>query len=127
MPHKCVRCGKIYTGKSNEPFRGCTCGSRVFLYLRADNTKANEESVKILESKKVHEKDIEWIDREFGDILAKSEGTIHLDIENVARINEGKFQFDLESLLSGQPIVIKARDGVYYIDIPYAMRPKKNR
>ena len=29
--------------------------------------------------------------------------------------------------MSGKPIVVRADEGVYYIDIPYAMKPKKKR
>lgn len=34
MSHKCVRCTTIFPNNSPELMRGCTCGSRVFLYLR---------------------------------------------------------------------------------------------
>ncbi len=37
MPHKCVRCTTVYPNNSPELMRGCTCGSRVFLYIRDEN------------------------------------------------------------------------------------------
>jgi len=54
-------------------------------------------------------------------------GTIRLDVENLTHVEEGKFTLDIASLMSGKPIVVRADDGVYYIDIPYAMKPKKKR
>ncbi len=41
MPHKCVRCSSTFPNNSPELMRGCTCGSRVFLFLRDENTPSN--------------------------------------------------------------------------------------
>ncbi|MBI5225609.1 hypothetical protein HY994_00020 [Candidatus Micrarchaeota archaeon] len=40
MPHKCVRCSTVYPNNSPELMRGCSCGSRVFLFLRDPNAQA---------------------------------------------------------------------------------------
>ncbi len=40
MPHKCVRCTTVYPNNSPELMRGCSCGSRVFLFLRDPNAPA---------------------------------------------------------------------------------------
>jgi predicted nucleic acid-binding Zn-ribbon protein len=98
MPHKCARCERIYDSTSKELLQGCPCGSRLFLFLRD----------------------------KFGDRMAKK-GTIRLDVENMTRLEEGKFTLDVASLMSGKPIVVRADEGVYYIDIPYAMKPKKKK
>ncbi len=37
MPHKCVRCSSVFPNNSPELMRGCSCGSRVFLFLRDQN------------------------------------------------------------------------------------------
>lgn len=84
-----------------------------------------EETINELRRRKIRESDIEWLDREFSDKLARDTGTIHLDVENLIRLGEGKFRLDIASLMSGKPIVVKAKEGVYYIDIPYSMKPKK--
>ncbi|HDI73039.1 MAG TPA: hypothetical protein ENF58_02785 [Candidatus Altiarchaeales archaeon] len=123
MPHKCARCGKIYDDNSKELIEGCSCGSRVFLYLKEKPGLTEEETIKELKERGIQESDIEWLDREFGDKLAK--GVIHLDVENLIRLGEGKFKLDIASLMSGKPIVVRAKEGVYYIDIPYAMKPRK--
>ncbi len=125
MPHKCARCSRIYEDKAPELIEGCSCGSRVFLYLRPDYAETEEETIRILEEKEITESDLEWLDEEFKDRLKGGEKTISLDIENVLRVGEGKFQLDLRSLMRGEPIVIKASEGVYYIDIQYGMKPKR--
>ena len=125
MPHKCARCSKIYEDNAAELIAGCDCGSKVFLYLRADYAGNEEETIRVLEEKKLSESDLKWLDDEFRDHLRDGEKTVSLDIENVLRVGEGKFQLDLRSLMRGEPIVIKAAEGVYYIDIQYGMKPKK--
>lgn len=124
MPHKCARCGEIFDDNSRELMEGCSCGSRVFLYMKKKPGLSEEETIERLKEKSIRESDIEWLDREFGDKLAKK-GVIHLDVENMIRLGEGKFKLDIASLMSGKPVVVKAEEGVYYIDIPYAMKPKR--
>lgn len=127
MPHKCVRCATIYDDGSPELMEGCACGARVFMYLRerpgADEKKLREE----LKESSLKKEDADWIENEFGDKLTREKKTIHLDVENLRRVAEGVFELDLASLMSGKPIVIKAREGVYYVDVPYAMTKKKKQ
>ena len=125
MPHKCARCSAIYEDKAPELIGGCNCGSKVFLYLRSDYAGTVDETIEVLKKKEVSQKDLEWLDEEFGDRLSHDKGTISLDLENVLRLREGSYQLDLRSLMRGEPVVIKAEEGVYYIDIGYGMKPKK--
>jgi uncharacterized protein len=125
MPHKCARCERIYDNNAPELLKGCTCGSKLFLFLRDKPGRTEADTIKVLREKKIKASDADWLDKEFGDRLADSKGTIRLDIENMIRIDEGKFTLDIASLMSGNPVVIRADEGVYYIDIPYAMKRKK--
>ena len=124
MPHKCARCAIIYDDGSPQLSTGCDCGSRVFLYLRPDYAGTKEETIEVLKENKLTEKDVEWLDTQFKDKLEKKQ-TVSLDIENVLRTGEGKFHINVHSLMRGDTIVIKAGEGVYYIDIQHGMRPKK--
>jgi len=124
MPHKCARCEKIYDNNARELLDGCSCGSRLFLFLRDKTGRSQEDTLKELRDKRIKESDIQWLDKEFGGRLA-GKGTIRLDVENMIRVDEGKFTLDIASLMSGNPIVVRAEEGVYYIDIPYSMKPKK--
>ncbi len=45
MPHKCVRCSSVFPNNSPELMRGCTCGSRVFLFMRDESTPAQSAPV----------------------------------------------------------------------------------
>ncbi|MEM2917954.1 MAG: Zn-ribbon containing protein [Candidatus Altiarchaeota archaeon] len=125
MPHKCARCGEIYDDGAPELIQGCKCGARVFLYIRVGENESKEEVIAKLKGKEISISDLEWLDKEFGDKLQAEGKTIHLDVETLERIDEGKFKLDVASLMRGKPVVIKAKEGVYYIDIPYAFKKKK--
>jgi uncharacterized protein len=126
MPHKCARCSSIYEDGSSQLKDGCSCGSKVFLYLRADFAGTKEKTMEVLREKEISQKDLDWLDEQFSDRLKKQgRKTVSLDLENVLRVDEGKFNLDLQSLMRGEPVVIKAEEGVYYIDIAYAMKPKR--
>lgn len=128
MPHKCTRCGLIYDDDAQELItNGCKCGSRVFLFLRSDYAGSKDKTVEVLKEKKLDKQDLEWLDNEFNKRLEKENKVFSLDIENVSRVAEGKFELNIQSLMKGEPIVIRAKNGVYYIDIDYAMRPKQKR
>jgi predicted nucleic acid-binding Zn-ribbon protein len=82
--------------------------------------------MEVLREKEISQKDLDWLDEQFSDRLKKQgRKTVSLDLENVLRVDEGKFNLDLQSLMRGEPVVIKAEEGVYYIDIAYAMKPKR--
>lgn len=125
MPHKCARCGSIFEDKAPQLIDGCVCGARVFLYLRPDYAGTESETIKVLRQKDVSEEDLDWLDEEFSDRLKNEGKTIRLDLENVSRLSAGKFHLNLQSLMRGEPVVIKADEGVYYIDLGYSMKPKK--
>ena len=124
MPHKCARCGEVYEDGSPEIIQGCKCGARVFLYLHGEQGRTKEEVIAKLRAKEVTQSDLDWLDKEFGDKLQKEGRTMHLDVETLERLGEGKFKLDIASLMKGKPVVIKAKEGVYYIDIPYAFKKK---
>jgi uncharacterized protein len=125
MPHKCARCSSIYEDKAPQLANGCDCGSRVFLYLRADYAGDARKTIEVLEKNTVSERDLEWLDNEFKNTIKDDKVPVSLDIENVLRRDEGKFEIDIKSLMKGEPVVIKAAEGVYYIDLQYSMRVKR--
>lgn len=124
MPHKCARCNKIYEDNAPELINGCSCGARVFLFLKENANRTKEETIEELREQRLDKKDLKWLDEKFGKELDKSDRTIRLDVENLLRLDEGKYRLDIASLMKGDPLVVKVREGVYYIDIAYAMKKK---
>jgi predicted nucleic acid-binding Zn-ribbon protein len=125
MPHKCARCGEIYEDSAPELMNGCTCGARVFLFLRQQEDSSEEETIEKLKGQELEKNDLDWLNKKLGEELKKSDRTIHLDVENLLRVGKGKYRLDIASLMKGDPLVIKVRNGVYYIDIPYSMKKKR--
>jgi hypothetical protein len=125
MPHKCARCEKVYADNAPELISGCVCGAKVFLFMKKRDDASDADAVEDLKKKKLVPEDLDWIESR----LSKGgrgggDKTLHLDIENLLRVSKGKYRINISSLMKGDPLVIKVRDGVYYIDIPYAMKPK---
>ncbi|HHQ45107.1 MAG TPA: hypothetical protein ENN13_03115 [Candidatus Altiarchaeales archaeon] len=123
MPHKCTHCERIIEDGSPELLTGCKCGSRVFLYLRGDYKDTREETLDFLEKQKIDGEHIDAVEEEFREKIRRGE-TVSLDIENILQVGDGKYFLDLHSLLKGDPVIIK-EDGVYYIDLQYAMKKRK--
>jgi predicted nucleic acid-binding Zn-ribbon protein len=67
---------------------------------------------------------LDWLERSFTKV-APSEEPVYLSIETIKILEEGKYQIDVTSLMGGKPIVVKDENGVYYIDVPYAMKKKE--
>lgn len=116
MPHQCVRCGKLYDDGSKEILSGCSCGARLFFYIRKERLEQAKEITENLsnDDKKQIEKDVFSImGRE-----EKEEIPVVLDIESVRVIKPGKFEIDLVHLFNKKnPLVYKLEEGKYIIDI----------
>ncbi len=109
MPHKCVRCNKIYEdGDVHTLGGGCECGAKVFIFM---NGKDDLESVN----------DVKWIEEELAGIVKKTQHPVSLEVENVRVLENGIFEIDINSLTKN-PVVVKDLEGVYYLRLP---KPKR--
>jgi len=151
MPYKCNVCGASYAEGSTElrdvMLRGsCSCGKRFLMYLRGNaqqrpvSFEASPEE-KIMEPSpylpqappyKPREKAVPkpaesegslgWLGSKF--VKAGSEEPMFLSIETIKILEDGKYNIDVTSLMGGKPIIVKDANGVYYIDVPHAMRKR---
>ncbi len=118
MPHRCVRCGKMYEDGSSEILKGCSCGAKLFLFVKK---KDLEKADKIIES--LSEKDKRQIENDVLDIVGikdnkKEESAVVLDVEAISITKPGKFELDLVNLFNKKkPLVYKLEEGKYVIDI----------
>ena len=115
MPHQCVRCGTIYDDGANELLKGCSCGARLFFYIKKDKLKdIQEKTTKLtLEQKKQIEKDVFDL---IGDDVDKDQPVI-LDFESIRVLEPGKYELDLIHLFKKEPLVFKLDEGKYMIDL----------
>jgi len=68
---------------------------------------------------------LDWLHESLVRMTAKDD-QMYLSIETIKILEDGKYQIDITSLMGGKPIIVKDEDGVYYIDVPYAMKKKKS-
>jgi uncharacterized protein len=125
MPHQCVRCGLMYKDGASEILTGCTCGAKLFYYVRQQVLDSREKLDAELPqlsldktARKRIEKDIYDI---IGDEIDKNMPVV-LDVESVRITDEGRFELDLVNLFnSKQPLVYKLEEGKYVIDLPASL------
>ncbi|HLC46821.1 MAG TPA: Zn-ribbon containing protein [Candidatus Nanoarchaeia archaeon] len=123
MPHQCVRCGTFFDDGAKEILKGCSCGARLFFYVRKDHLeKAREitQNLTVVEKKKIEAdvKDIIGIDRD-------EEKPVVLDLESIRILKPGKFELDLVHLFNKKnPLIYKLDEGKYVIDLAETFRRK---
>jgi predicted nucleic acid-binding Zn-ribbon protein len=119
MPHQCVRCSKLHDDGAKEILQGCSCGARLFFYVRKEQLEKAKEIAENLT--KVEKKQIE---KDVLDIVGvEEEKPVILDLESIKILKPGKFEIDLVQLFNRQnPLIYKLEEGKYVIDIAETFR-----
>ena len=124
MPNKCTHCGKIHADEADYLLEGCDeCGSKFFFYIKEDNLKKAEETVKKLTKTQLKEieSDVREIisnkDKEDGKTPNEKDDAVALDIEAINIKQPGKYEIDLVNLFNQNPLIIKLGAGKYKIDL----------
>ncbi len=119
MPNKCTHCGKIHPDEADYLLEGCDeCGSKFFFYIKEDNLKKAEETVKKLTKTQLKE-----IESDVREIISNNEKSstkddaVALDIEAINIKQPGKYEIDLVNLFNQSPLIIKLGAGKYKIDL----------
>ena len=130
----------------------CTCGKRFLMYIRKDQPAAPVRFETMPEEKIMQQSPylpqkgvkpavaapqpkpkpepakpqgpLDWLHDSLVRMTAKDE-QMYLSIETIKILEDGKYHIDITSLMGGKPIIVKDEGGVYYIDVPYAMKKKK--
>ncbi|MBI4440879.1 hypothetical protein HY639_01810 [Candidatus Woesearchaeota archaeon] len=117
MPHQCVRCSTLYDDGAKEILAGCTCGGRLFFYIK----KSALEKAKQLLPPTLSVEEKQKIEKDIYEIIGQDpeeENPIVLDLESINVLQEGKFELDLVNLFSKEkPLVYKLEEGKYVIDL----------
>ena len=123
MPHQCVRCSTLYPDGAEEILKGCSCGARLFFYIKKKDIDQGKTLLTELSTadKKNIEKDISEI---FNLKEEKDSRQIVLDIESIRVIGPGKYELDLVHLFKKDPLIIKLEEGKYMIDLPEAFKKR---
>lgn len=117
--HRCVRCGMVYPPGAKQLLDGCSCGSRVFAFVRGDDGTMIE-GIAVGELSR-----LEGQAAGAGGRGAGKDGvvSVELDPDNVRVMGPGSYALNIDALARGDPVVIRASEGIYYIKLP-AVKPK---
>ncbi|MEM4282171.1 MAG: Zn-ribbon containing protein [Candidatus Woesearchaeota archaeon] len=114
MPHQCVRCNTFYDDGSSAILKGCSCGGKLFFFIKKEKLKQPEGPASPLSEKE--KKEIESdIFKIIG--LEEPEKPVVLDLESINVLKPGKYELDLVRLFKNEPLIFKVADGKYIIDI----------
>ena len=124
MPHQCVRCNTFHEDESERILKGCSCGGKLFFYVRKEKLdKANEVVVNLSEDEKSRiEKDV----LEIAGFSGQDEPVV-LDMESVRVSQSGKYELDLVNLMKGEPLVYRVGDGKYIVDLEKSFGSPKRK
>lgn len=126
MPHQCIRCNLLYPDGASEILRGCSCGARLFFYIKKQEVDEGKELVSQLtdEDKKQIEDDVTEI------LHIKQEDPdkpVVLDLEAIRVLKPGKYELDLVHLFRKDPLIIKLDEGKYIIDLAQAFKKEEKK
>jgi hypothetical protein len=114
MPHQCVRCGIFYGDGAKELLNGCTCGGRLFFFVKKEKIEAAKKflppDLSAAQKKQVERDVLSLVD-------IGSPNPVILDFESVRVIEPGKYELDIVKIFNGAPLVFKLEDGKYVVDI----------
>lgn len=132
MPHQCVRCSSLYPDGAQEILKGCSCGARLFFYVKKKHIEQGKELISNLSDKEKDqiEEDILSIARVRRDSGTSADTTpdpdapVVLDFESIRIAKPGQYELDLVSIFKNDPLVFKLEEGKYVIDILQAFNSK---
>ena len=121
MPHQCVRCNTLFPDGAAEILKGCSCGARLFFYIKKKQIEEGKELVSNLT-----EQDKKHIEEDIAEILSikqeKGDKPVILDVEAIRVMKPGKYELDLVHLFKKDPLIIKLDEGKYIIDLGQAFQ-----
>ncbi len=124
MPHQCVRCSALFPDGASQILTGCTCGARLFFYVKKQHVEEGKELINSLT-----EEDKQHIEEDVAEILnIKQEDPdkpVILDLEAIRVLKPGKYELDLVHLFKKDPLIVKLDEGKYFIDIAQAFKQEE--
>lgn len=116
MPHQCVKCNTLYEDAANEILKGCSCGGKLFFYIKKEKL---EELKKIAKQVHLSAEEREEIEKDVFDLVGSEAHSqpVVLDFESIRVLKPGQYELDLVELFKNEPIVFRLEEGKYMIDI----------
>ena len=127
MPHQCVRCGTFYDDASKEILKGCSCGGKLFFFIKKEKF---EKSKEIIDTAKLSEKEKVQIEDDVFDLVGVDKNRdepVILDLESIKIKKPGQYELDLVHLFKGDPLIFKLEDGKYMIDVVESFKKLRDK
>jgi len=125
MPHQCVRCNTFYDDAAEEIIKGCSCGGKLFFYIKKEKL---EQARKVVDNIKLTEEEKEQVEQDVFDLVGvdkKTDQPVVLDLESIRILKPGKYELDLVHLFKGEPLIFKLEEGKYMIDLVQSFKQFK--
>lgn len=115
MPHQCVRCNALYEDGDKAILSGCTCGARLFFFIKKE--KLQEAQNVLPPNLSTQQK--RQLEEEILDLVGETndEAPVILDFETIRVLKPGKYELDLVQLFQNNPLIFKLDDGKYVVDV----------
>ncbi len=113
----------MYPDGAQEILKGCSCGARLFFYIKKKHIEEGKELIGNLT-----EDDKKQIEEDVSEILhikkEEEDRPVILDLEAIRILSPGKYELDLVHLFKKDPMIIKLDEGKYVIDLSQAFQRK---
>ena len=110
MPHRCLRCSKVYEDNDSSILKGCECGSVFFMYYKTpEDTEYLSEMEAELESKET------TLEKE---LTEKIKTKRKFSVETVRSPTEGIYEINIDALMKKKPLIILEKGRAYVIHLP---------
>ena len=125
MPHQCIRCSKLYDDGAAEILKGCSCGARLFFFIKKEKLEQSRKEIQLT----LNEVDKLRVEQDVLTMIGAQEqaGPVVLDFESVRVLKPGKYELDLVHLFKGDPLIFKLADGKYVIDVAGTFQANKKK
>ncbi len=111
----------MYPDGAQEILKGCTCGARLFFYIKKKQVEEGKELIDAFT-----EEDKKHIEEDVAEILhikkEEEDRPVILDLEAIRVLKPGKYELDLVHLFKKDPLIIKLEEGKYMIDLGQAFK-----
>ena len=123
MPHQCVRCNTFHEDGAEAILKGCSCGGRLFFYIKRKQIEAAKAVVTNIpeDQREQMEKDVV----ELVGAPVNQEEPVVLDFESIRVAKPGQYEIDLVHLFKNEPLIIRVGDGKYMLDLNETFRKGK--
>jgi predicted nucleic acid-binding Zn-ribbon protein len=122
-----VKCGVFFDDGAQEMLQGCSCGGKLFFYVKKNKLEDAKKAVADLHLSKKQKEQIESDVFDIIGVSADDDQPVILDIESIKILKPGQYELDLVNLFNKErPLIYKLDDGKYMIDLAESFKKMKS-